>query len=151
MSAEVRLTKKTTEGIGQALIAGDTWKQIREDYQVSDRQILKAREELSAKGWDVRRDLAKKLESVTSLAWEKILEKLDRGELDNKSLTIIAGVSTDKYFAAMNIPTQRVQVVREDTTAIRDAIRDAIREAKPITALNSTTGNVETEPKLVIS
>ena len=50
----VRLTKKTTEGIGKALIAGDTWKQIRESYQVSDRQILKAREVLAAKGWDVR-------------------------------------------------------------------------------------------------
>ena len=147
----MRLTKKTTEGIGKALIAGDTWKQIRSAFEVSDRQILKAREELSAKGWDVRRDLAKKLESVTSLAWEKILEKLDQGELDNKSLTIIAGVSTDKYFTAMNVPTQRVQVVREDTTAIRDAIRDAIREAKPVSALPSTTGTVEGEPALVIA
>mgnify|MGYP003629032859 FL=1 len=151
MSKEVRLTKKTTEGIGKALIAGDTWKQIRSSFDVSDRQILKAREVLAAKGWDVRKDLARKLESVTSLAWEKILEKLDAGELDNKSLTIMAGVSTDKYFAAMNIPTQRVQVVREDTTAIRDAIRDAIREAKPISALPGTTGTVETEPTLVIS
>ena len=106
---------------------------------------------MAAKGWDVRRDLAKKLESVTSLAWEMILEKLDAGELDNKSLTIMAGVSTDKYFAAMNIPTQRVTVVREDTTAIRDAIRDAIREAKPITALTGTQEQSKTEPALVIS
>ncbi len=151
MSAEVRLTKKTTEAIGQALIDGDTWKQIRERHQVSDRQILKARETLSAKGWDTRKDLAKKLESVTSLAWEKILEKLDAGELDNKSLTIMAGVSTDKYFAAMNIPTQRVTVVREDTTAIRDAIRDAIREAKPVSALHGTPESSKPEPALVIS
>ena len=151
MSAEVKLTKKTTEAIGQALIDGDTWKQIRDRHQVSDRQILKARESLAAKGWDTRKDLAKKLESVTSLAWEKILEKLDSGELDNKSLTIMAGVSTDKYFAAMNIPTQRVTVVREDTTAIRDAIRDAIREAKPVSALDCTSGAVEKDTKLVIS
>jgi hypothetical protein len=151
VSAEVRLTKKTTEGIGKALIAGDTWKQIRESYQVSDRQILKAREVLAAKGWDVRKDLARKLESVVSLGWEKILEKVDAGEATMKDLTILSGVATDKYFAAMNIPTQRVQVVREDTTAIRDAIRDAIREAKPVSALPGTTGAVDVAPALVIS
>ena len=88
---------------------------------------------------------------MVSLGWEKILEKVDAGEASMKDLTILSGVATDKYFAAMNIPTQRVTVVREDTTAIRDAIRDAIREAKPVSALPGTTGTVETEPALVIS
>lgn len=151
MSAEKKLTRKTTEGIGKALVAGDTWKEIRAEFQVSDRQILKARERLSAQGWDIKKDLTKKLESVTNLAWEKILERLEEGELDNKSLTILAGVSTDKYFTAMGQPTQRVQVVREDTGAIRDAIRDAIREAKPVEALNCTKDQSKTDPVLVIS
>ena len=151
MSKEVRLTKKTTEGIGKALIAGDTWKQIRESYQVSNRQILKARETLAAKGWDVRKDLARKLEGVATMGWERLLERLDQDKLDDKTLSILSGIATDKYFAAMNIPTQRVQVIREDTTAIRDAIRDAIREAKPVSALPGTTGAVEVAPALVIS
>ena len=151
MAEEKRLAKKTVEGIGRALVNGDTWKEIRAEFQVSDRQILKARERLSAQGWDIKKDLTKKLESFTNLAWEKILERLDEGQLDNKSLTILAGVSTDKYFTAMGQPTQRVQVVREDTGAIRDAIRDAIREAKPVEALSSTPGESKTDPVLVIS
>jgi hypothetical protein len=151
VAEEKKLAKKTVEGIGQALVNGDTWKEIRAEFQVSDRQILKARERLSAQGWDIKKDLTKKLESVTNLAWEKILERLEEGELDNKSLTILAGVSTDKYFTAMGQPTQRVQVVREDTGAIRDAIRDAIREAKPVEALNCTQGESKTDPVLVIS
>jgi len=151
VSKEVRLTKKTTEGIGQALIDGDTWRNIRETYKVSNRQILKARETLAAKGWDVRKDLARKLEGVATMGWERLLERLDQDKLDDKTLSILSGIATDKYFAAMNIPTQRVQVIREDTTAIRDAIRDAIREAKPVSALPGTTGGVEVAPALVIS
>jgi hypothetical protein len=151
VAEEKRLAKKTVEGIGKALVNGDTWKEIRQEFQVSDRQILKARERLSAQGWDIKKDLTKKLESVTNLAWEKILERLDEGQLDNKSLTILAGVSTDKYFTAMGQPTQRVQVVREDTGAIRDAIRDAIREAKPVNALSGTQGESKTDQVLVIS
>ena len=151
MSAEVRLSKKVTEGIGKALIDGVTWRDIRTQFQVSNRQILKARETLSAKGWDVRKDLAQKLEGVVSMGWERLLERMDDDKLDDKTLSILTGIATDKYFAAMNIPTQRVQVIREDTTAIRDAIRDAIREAKPVSALPSTTGSVETEPALVIA
>jgi hypothetical protein len=151
VAEEKKLAKKTVEGIGQALVNGDTWKEIRAEFQVSDRQILKAREHLAAKGWDVKKDLTKKLESVVNLGWEKILERLEEGELDNKSLTILAGVATDKYFAAMGQPTQRVQVVREDTGAIRDAIRDAIREAKPVEALNCTKDQSKTDPVLVIS
>ena len=106
---------------------------------------------MSAQGWDVRKDLTKKLESVTNLAWEKILERLDRDECTMKDLTILAGVSSDKYFTALGQPTQRIQVVREDTTAIRDAIRDAIREAKPVNALECTTEDDKTTPTLVIS
>jgi stress response protein YsnF len=86
---------------------------------------------------------------VVSMGWERLLERMDDDKLDDKTLSILTGIATDKWFAAMNIPTQRVQVVREDTTAIRDAIRDAIREAKP--ALSGTTGTVETEPTLVIA
>ena len=151
MSAEKKLSKRTTEGIGKALVAGDTWKEIRAEFQVSDRQILKAREHLASKGWDVKKDLTKKLESVVTLGWEKILEKIDKGEATMKDLTILSGVATDKLFTAMGQPTQRVQVVREDTGAIRDAIRDAIREAKPVEALSSTQGESKTDPVLVIS
>ena len=151
VSEEKKLPKKTVDGIGQALVAGDTWAEIRAGFKVSDRQILKAREVLSAQGWDVRKDLTKKLESVTNLAWEKILERLDRDECTMKDLTILAGVSSDKYFTALGQPTQRIQVVREDTTAIRDAIRDAIREAKPVNALECTTEDDNTTPALVIS
>ena len=151
MSAEVSLTKKTTEAIGQALIDGDTWRNIRETHKVSNRQILKARETLAAKGWDVRKDLARKLEGVATMGWERLLERLDQDKLDDKTLSILSGIATDKYFAAMNIPTQRVTVVREDTTAIRDAIRDAIREAKPVSALPGTPEQSKTEPALVIS
>ena len=39
MSAEKKINQETTEGIGKALVAGDTWKEIRAEFQVSDRQI----------------------------------------------------------------------------------------------------------------
>jgi len=96
----------------------------------------------------VRKTRDETAEDVTAamvLSWGRLIERLQRDEVETRDLIILAGVSTEKALLLSGDATSRTET-RDITGSLTDTdVRDAVHEAEHL--LGAGAGRTETPPE----